>query len=280
MKALRHCAAAHSSLLVIFASSCLALLPQWAWSADCQIDTTKQVTIPAHKTKENPNDQPKHGYRLSDGSIVFLGSLGVDADGAPKAYGPHDSGLDNIANAGSPGDWYGLATDGPNCEGSGTPLVQGPSDPAPGFYVSTTTLSDPAVNDCRKQRNYIDATSIPYVALSPLMAKVDQHEHTGKLVVVSKIAGGMPQPAIQADHAPGYGIGEASIELVQRLGLNANPRSGGSDVREFVYIVMPDRSGFPHAAKEVEDKAGTAFKWWGGEARLQTCKQGLLMAPR
>jgi hypothetical protein len=250
-----------------------------AWADDCPIDTRRPITIPSHKTKQNPNDQSKHAYRLPDGSIVFLGSLTVDADGAPRAYGPNNSGLDDTVNAGSSRNWYGLATDAPRCKPSGTPLIQSASDPAPGFYVSTTTMTNPAIHDCRRPGNYVDASSIPYVALSPLVATVDI-EHGGRLVAVSKVSGGTPQSAIHADQGPKYGIGEASIALVRRLGLDPDPRAGGSDVREFVYVVMTERSSFPSSAREIEDKVGTAFKRWGGTARLEACKQALLTAPQ
>ena len=46
----------------------------------------------------------------------------------------------------------------------GTPVVQGPDDPAPGYYVSTTALEDRtrAVTDPRR---YVDSNEIPFVVL-------------------------------------------------------------------------------------------------------------------
>ena len=35
----------------------------------------------------------------------------IDADGAPNAYHPDNTGLDDLANAGTPGRWEGLAKD-------------------------------------------------------------------------------------------------------------------------------------------------------------------------
>src|SRR5271165_3204735 len=72
-------------------------------------------------------------------AIVWEGGMQIDADGSPRAYNPVSSkGLDALGNAGRPGNWWALAT--VNGKSSGKPVIQGPSDPAPGFYVSTTAL--------------------------------------------------------------------------------------------------------------------------------------------
>ena len=56
---------------------------------------------------------------MNDGSFYWTGGIEVDADGAPDAYNPSNTGIDYLANAGSPGDWWGISTDS-----SGTPYVQ------------------------------------------------------------------------------------------------------------------------------------------------------------
>src|ERR1700712_2238445 len=63
----------------------------------------------------------------------FTGAFMIDADGSPRAYHKDDKkALDYLSNGGEPGNWWALVTD--THEPSGTPLVQGPSDPAPGYY--------------------------------------------------------------------------------------------------------------------------------------------------
>jgi len=241
---------------------------------DCSIDRNSPIVIPAHAKV----DARKQAYRLPDGSILFLGSFTIDADGAPNAYGPDNRGLDDIANAGSPGNWYGLATDAQDCGPTGTPLHQSTNDPAPGFYVSTTSMTNPAVQDCRKQRNYVDSTSIPYVALPKAIAKLDKNR--GNLVVIERLSGGSPEFAVLADGAPSYGFGEGSIELATRLGLNSDPRRGGTSQREIVFLEFTDRMGFPASADEVRSNSSAAFAKWGGEARLKVCRQVLSPPPR
>jgi cold shock CspA family protein len=44
------------------------------------------------------------------GAILYRAKFAVDADGCPRAYGPNDTGLDWTANAGYPGNWWGIVT--------------------------------------------------------------------------------------------------------------------------------------------------------------------------
>src|SRR5665647_2286863 len=69
------------------------------------------------------------------GATMYKAKMYIDADGSPRAYGPNNSGLDWTANAGYPGNWWALVTDG-----SGNPIIQTASNPYPGMYVSTTSL--------------------------------------------------------------------------------------------------------------------------------------------
>ena len=188
-------------------------------AANCPVDTHKPIVIPA-----DPNihsDTIKKAYKLLDGSIVFIGTLMVNADGAPRAYGPDDSGLDDVGNAGHPGNWWGLATDAPSCGPSGHPLVQTRNDPAPGFYVSTTTMTNPEVGSCGAQSKYVDSSAIPYIALPRAIALVNP-AGKGPLAVVSRM-NGAPQPAILTDQAPNYGIGEASTGSTHEIGAIDQP---------------------------------------------------------
>ena len=45
------------------------------------------------------------------------------------------------------------------------PVVQGPQDPAPGYYVSQTAFEDESVENEHDPRRYVDATKINYVVL-------------------------------------------------------------------------------------------------------------------
>ena len=98
----------------------------------------------------------------TDGAVYFETGMKIDADGSPHAYNPKNTGLDDIKNAGKPGNWWGIATKDNNTDGE--LVIQTVTDPAPGYYVSTTSLIDKAV-DFRNPKRYVDAETIPYFVL-------------------------------------------------------------------------------------------------------------------
>ncbi len=74
--------------------------------------------------------------------------MAIDADGAngqtggvpvyaPKGYTPAP--LDFLANAGGPGNWFGVVTD--TNASDGRPVKQKDGDPAPGAYSKRDQLS-------------------------------------------------------------------------------------------------------------------------------------------
>lgn len=93
--------------------------------------------------------------------------MDVDVDGAPRAYGPPGTDtLDYLSNAHSMGvpsaPVVGYMTEEAPPH---RPIVQGPSDPAPGYYVSQTSYEDERVDNEHDPRRYVDATKISYVVL-------------------------------------------------------------------------------------------------------------------
>jgi hypothetical protein len=74
---------------------------------------------------------------LNSRAFFFVSGMTIDADGAPNAYNPDDTGLDELANAGAPAHCNAIITDR-----DGNPLIQQGSDPFPGYYISCTSLSD------------------------------------------------------------------------------------------------------------------------------------------
>src|SRR5438045_8956373 len=79
------------------------------------------------------------------------------------AYHPYNkSGLDYLGNAGRPGNWWALVTD--NGQPDGNPIRQKNSDPAPGFYISTTSLED-TPQDRKDPRRYVNAEAINFFVL-------------------------------------------------------------------------------------------------------------------
>src|SRR5258705_4168472 len=82
-------------------------------------------------------------YIESTEHLYWTGEFTVDGDGSPRCYGPagcKPTPLDYLGNAGSPGNWWGVATD--SGEADGAPIVQSKKDSYPGLYVSTTAFVD------------------------------------------------------------------------------------------------------------------------------------------
>src|SRR5258707_3486971 len=89
--------------------------------------------------------------------------MDVDVDGAPNAYGPPGKPtLDVLLNAHylERGD---QAIVGYLLDHKRKPILQGPNDPFPGYYISQTAFADVANPNERDPRGYVDARKINYV---------------------------------------------------------------------------------------------------------------------
>lgn len=163
------------------------------------------------------------------GNVVsFRGGMNINADGSPRAYGPNGLGLDYLANAGSPGNWWGIATNN-----VGSPHVQGRDDPAPGHYVSTTAMIDPryAAHDPRR---YVNSETVPFIVLpSNFPVKVSLGTKV-RVTYQGKTADG-----IYADIGPRFSLGEASIAMANKLGINSDPKRGGTTEQMLYEVFLP-----------------------------------------
>jgi hypothetical protein len=201
-------------------------------------------------------------------AFVYEAGLAVDADGAFRAYNPNDRlGLDTIQHAGHPRNWWALATD--TGKPSGHPVVQGKSDPAPGYYVSMTALFDEGNLNERDPRRFVDAASIPYVVLPPAGLK---HASLGDFATVVNLRNGKVAGAIVADEsARRLRMGEGSIALAVALGIDSNPRTGGVE-HGVAYVIYPGSgNGKPRGLDEVVSISGRYFRTWGGSRKLNSC---------
>ena len=201
-------------------------------------------------------------------AFVYRSGMAIDADGAYRAYhSDNRRGLDSIEHAGHPGNWWALATDTGNP--NGRPVIQTKDDPAPGFYVSMTSLYDSSIADERNPRRFVDAASIPYVVLPPEGFK---HAKLGDFATVVNAANGKATAAIVADEsAPGLPMREGSMALANLLGIDSNPRTGGA-ARGVAYVIYPDSgNGEPRTLEEIGSTAEAYFEKWGGLAKLDSC---------
>jgi hypothetical protein len=201
-------------------------------------------------------------------AFVYQAGMAVDADGAFRAYHPnHKLGLDSIEHAGHPGNWWALATD--TGKPSGRPIVQGENDPAPGYYVSITSLFDPGIPSERNPRRFVDAAKIPYIVLPREGLK---HAKLGDFATVTNLKNGRVAGAIVADESvPESKMGEGSIALAVALDIDSNPRTGGAG-GGVAYVIYPGSgNGKPRTLEEINSISQRDFLEWGGWGKLNGC---------
>ena len=240
----------------------------WPWNQralkkrDPRPDCASSAFASVRLTGEGPRIPNVLISRQRQGAAFFFeSSLFVDADGAPSAYHPDNRGLDDLANAGHPGAWDGLA------DYKGVPYIQGPNDPFPGFYVSTTDLVDQTRTPNDPAR-YVDAFRIPYIVL-PEEMETQMGVRPGDFAIVFNLRNGRISPAIYADTGPP--IGEGSIALARNLKLWPDARRGGT-TRGILYLVFPGSgNGRPRSIDEINAQAKGLFRAWGGNKQLIAC---------
>ena len=196
-----------------------------------------------------------------DSAFFFAAGMTIDADGAPNAYNADNTGLDDLSNAGQPGHWDGLLQDE-----HGNPLVQGPDDPFPGYYISCTALAD-WTKDRFDPTRFVDASKVPYIALPGDLAR-ETGARLGDLAVAFNLRNGRFSYAIFADIGA---LGEGSIALADSLGLWPDARRGGSR-GGILYLVFPGSGNHqPKSDTEISERAAAVLQDWGGVEQLHSC---------
>lgn len=163
-----------------------------------------------------PAPCPMHAQKAPSFEMLTR-RMDVDVDGAPNAYGPPGSkALDELSNARyrgrKRGEIVGYLTDDDDPK---IPIVQGPHDPYPGYYISQTAFTDPARTDPRDPLRYVDATKINYVVLGSAAKR--RGARVGDFVAVHSRRTGKSVFGIVGDDGNPSGD-EGSLHLLQALG--------------------------------------------------------------
>jgi hypothetical protein len=196
-------------------------------------------------------------------AFFFVSGMTIDADGAPNAYNREDTGLDELANAGAPGDWNGIITDR-----EGNPLIQQESDPFPGYYISCTSLSD-ETKKFIDPTAYVDASKIPYIVLPEAVADRGG-ARLGDFAVVMNLRNGKSSLAIYADIGT---LGEGSAALADILGIRSDARHGGAS-DGILYLLFPGSGNLrPRTIGEIQSEGERLLSNWGGTKKLSSCAE-------
>ncbi|HEV2855874.1 MAG TPA: hypothetical protein VHC97_24005 [Thermoanaerobaculia bacterium] len=217
-------------------------------------------------------------FRFPESTAYFyvVNRMSIDADGAPNAYHPQDTGLDALANAGFPnGAWRSILVVDPRR--ADRPFVQ-PDGEFAGFFVSMTTLQDRTlpVTDVRR---YVDATRVPYLVFPGAFFAMRGTGDFGDLGAARQIESGKESAFIVADAGPRNDpLGEVSIRLAESLGgRNVNPRNGtGAPRGPFVYVVFPrskSQPPWPVTAEQLQQRVQELLTALGGWERILPCIQ-------
>jgi hypothetical protein len=154
---------------------------------------------------------------------------------APTGFTPES--LDFLANAGEPGNWFGLVTD--TGEKDGTPVKQNANGPAPGAFVSATSYRWPTLARIDPLA-YVDAASVPYIVLPSHWRKLAVGVVLGcKATVEDTKTGKILKSAGVLDFGPKTKLGEASIACAEFFGIPSSPKDGGTNERRFIYTFFP-----------------------------------------
>jgi len=186
-----------------------------------------------------------------DGSVTFAAGATLDGDGAngqfggppcyaPSSYQGHT--LDVLANAGGPGNWYGVVTDN-----NGKPFVQKQTDPCPAAYVSATSLHLPDQNGQSLPPSspfkYVDSATVPFIVVPPMIIKGVQPIVLGCRCVVTNTKNNQSTEAVVADQGPHNHIGEISVACAKAIGIPLGKpheaNGGGADAPRIQYQLFP-----------------------------------------
>lgn len=186
---------------------------------------------------------------------ILTHRMDVDVDGAPNAYGPPGKpALDVLLNA-----HYRNRADEPIVgyltDERGRPILQGPNDPFPGYYISQTAFSDIHNQNGRDPRCYVDARRINYVVRGNAAKR--RGVKVGDFVAVYSKRTHKSVFAIVGDTGNPSGD-EGSLHLLQDLGYPFHDGISDSvEKREIVIRFYPD-SNSEHRFFFAQDELNSA----------------------
>lgn len=180
--------------------------------------------------------------------VWWTAGADIDGDGANgqsggvACYRPDNKGLDYTLNAYDPAGtnladrWPGLVVV------DGQRILQGPMDPDPGAYISTTAYQI-AGYDVTDYRRYLDSLAIRFICIPPQVREFTSGIAMGCRAVLT-IAGLPPVECMVGDVEPRNKIAEISMAAALALNLPYSPRNGGTSEAKITYQVFPGQVSY------------------------------------
>jgi hypothetical protein len=182
-------------------------------------------------------------FEDADGRVHFTADADIDADGAngqhggQAAYMVDDAGSEFLANGGMK-----MVNGKVVCAKSWARsiVILGPDNEPkvfPGDIIASTTWYHAPGKAATDPSAYVDAETVPYIVVPPLVVQQTAGVVRGCKARVSWK--GMSVDCVVADKGPGGKIGELSIAAARALGLPHSPRHGGTEKPEVFYELWP-----------------------------------------
>jgi Putative peptidoglycan binding domain/Fungal chitosanase of glycosyl hydrolase group 75 len=192
---------------------------------------------------------PKPSPDLSP-AVETIVKMQIDADGAPNTYGPPglpalDYELNAHVGARSTGAIVGyIVVRDPHNPHHRIPAIQGPHDPCPGYFISTTAFQDLRNRNKLDPRKYVDASKINYVVRGTLAE--ENGVHLGDIVAVHSLRHRTSVFGIVGDSGNESGA-EGSLALLQVLGYPfTSGKTGSVDKAEIIIRYFPGSNPDQH----------------------------------
>ena len=96
---------------------------------------------------------------------------------------------------------------------------------------------------------YLNADKVPYVVVPPSIIAAVEQVVLGSECEVENLSNKMVSDAICGEVGPQNKLGEGSMELARRLGLNPNPRHGGTEDHIIRYTIFVGESAVVDGTK-------------------------------
>lgn len=182
-----------------------------------------------------------------DGKIEYVADADIDADGCNGqsgvwAYKDGDNGLEALTNAGYPKhpQWYRRIL---LCDGTGKPIIFEDGG------IASKTAYEYRDKKPRDPSRWVDSNAVPYVVVPPELRRKAKGIVLGCACRVTNMLTHQSVDGVVADIGPATKIGEISMAAARAIGIDDDPRIGGTSGRHVRYEIFTNRAAIINGIK-------------------------------